>query len=224
MQPSSVSDGARARTAGKRGGVGALEVAVAIVISVAGLATSLASYEAYLWSGRQTLAMGRANTQRVAASEAALEAQLRRLTEVHLFTAWLEARERGDTALAEFYVRRFPADLRADFDEWMRERPFENPRADPTPFTSAAARQRLSAQADGLEGHAAIEMAGVQRSLATAQAFNRASAVLALAMFFGGIGQAFASDRVRLVLAVVAGLICAIGIGLIVTLPILTLH
>jgi len=121
-------------------------------------------------------------------------------------------------------VRRFPADLRADFDEWMRERPFENPRADPTPFTSAAARQRLSAQADGLEGHAAIEMAGVQRSLATAQAFNRASAVLALAMFFGGIGQAFASDRVRLVLAVVAGLICAIGIGLIVTLPILTLH
>jgi hypothetical protein len=46
----------------------------------------------------------------------------------------LAAHQAGDDKLANFYVERFPPELRKAYDAWIAQKPFENPNADPHPF------------------------------------------------------------------------------------------
>jgi hypothetical protein len=57
-------------------------------------------------------------------------------TTIHtgMFMQALAAREAGNDKLANFYVERFPPELRKAYDAWLAQKPFENPNADPHPF------------------------------------------------------------------------------------------
>ena len=46
----------------------------------------------------------------------------------------LAAQQAGNEKLANFYVERFPPDVRKAYDAWLAQKPFENPNADPHPF------------------------------------------------------------------------------------------
>jgi hypothetical protein len=209
-----------AHQAGFRG----LEIVVALVISTAGLASSFAAYESELWKGKQTLHLGRSSVARVAATRAALEASVNRTVEVDLFDGWLKATEAGDTRLASLYVQRFPPEFRQAFDGWRAQGLREGAAAPRTPFGTPAYRARFLGKSDDLEARADKEFADGQVALRRSEEFGRAAAVLALSMFCGGIGQAFSARGPRLVLAVSAGITCALGLALIVSLPMLRLH
>ena len=203
---------------------GRLELIVAVVISTAGLVTSFASYQAHLWAGSQSLHASKASVHRMAASEAGLEANVRRTMEVGLFTSWMEAKDAGDERLADLYASRFPSPFRQEFDAWLAQRPFERPGVESTPFQSSSSRARITAASDDLDRRADAEYAQSVTALRNSEGFTRATAILALSMFFGGIGQAFANPRVRLGLAITAALACLLGVGLVASLPIQTLH
>src|SRR5437867_13324351 len=51
-----------------------------------------------------------------------------------MFMEVLAAKQAGNEQLANFYVERFPPDVRKAYDAWLAQRPFENPNADPHPF------------------------------------------------------------------------------------------
>src|SRR5206468_3138176 len=51
-----------------------------------------------------------------------------------MFMQALAAHQAGNDKLANFYVERFPPELRKAYDAWMAQNPFENPKADPHPF------------------------------------------------------------------------------------------
>ena len=51
-----------------------------------------------------------------------------------MFMQALAAHEAGNQKLLNFYVERFPPELRKAYDAWMAQKPFENPNADPHPF------------------------------------------------------------------------------------------
>src|SRR5260370_16863699 len=51
-----------------------------------------------------------------------------------MFTEFMDGRMSGNEKLAQFYLDRFPPELRKAYDAWLTEKPFENPRADPHPF------------------------------------------------------------------------------------------
>src|SRR6476620_3212458 len=53
---------------------------------------------------------------------------------VAMFMEVLAAQHEGNEKLANFYVERFPPDVRKAYDAWLAQKPFENPRADPHPF------------------------------------------------------------------------------------------
>jgi hypothetical protein len=119
-----------------------VELPVAAVLSAAGMLSSWAGYEASLWDGMQFLQYSNSSTSRLAASAAMLDANLTRSTEVGVFRNWVEAKLKGDARLAAFYQERFPRDLDKAFPEWLAQRPFENPRAPPSPFSLASYRPR----------------------------------------------------------------------------------
>src|SRR5437868_12988368 len=57
-------------------------------------------------------------------------------TTIHtaMFMEVLAAKQAGNEQLANFYVERFPPDVREAYDAWLAQKPFENPNADPHPF------------------------------------------------------------------------------------------
>jgi hypothetical protein len=67
------------------------------------------------------------------------------------------------------------------------------------------------------------ELAAAMDAKHTADAYGRAAVILATAMFFAGIGQAFRQARVRLGLMVGAALVLALGIVQLVSLPVMFL-
>jgi len=200
-----------------------LEAAVAIVISAAGLMTSWSSYQATLWSGEQTVQYSRAGADRVRSTKVALEANVSRTIEVDLFTAWLNATDAGNGRLATIYEQRFPADLQTAFRAWIAQRPFDNPAAASSPFKMPGYRQREAEAAQALEAKAETEFTAGQRANRTADAFTRSAVILAMSMFFGGIAQVFRGRAVRIGLAVMALISCAVGVEQLFSLPLLAL-
>ena len=53
---------------------------------------------------------------------------------VAMFMQLLAAQQAGNEKLVNFYVERFPPDVRKAYDAWVAQKPFENPNADPHPF------------------------------------------------------------------------------------------
>jgi hypothetical protein len=199
--------------------IGWLESAVAIVISVAGLGTSWSSYQAALWNGRQAIRFGSAGAQRTEASQAALDAGMKQVIDVGLFSAWVNAKKSGDEALATFYERRFTPAMKPAFAEWLAQEPMTNPQAAQSPFVLRSYRQPLQARAEQLGVQAEREFEGGMQANGYSNAYTRSAVILALSMFLGGVGQVFRRPGVRILLAACAALACAYGVARIFGLP-----
>jgi len=197
----------------------ALEVASAIVLSVSGLASSWAGYQAGLWDGDQAASYSQANALRIQASRAALEGDALATVEVQMFTAWLDASSRGDAKLASFYQARFPAGLRAAFNSWMADRPFINPSAPPTPFAAGGYDRPGLRAAQALERQADQTFKQGEYANRVSDAFQQGATLLAISLFFAGIGQVFNLQAARVGLLIVASLATLTGLLRILSLP-----
>ncbi len=200
--------------------VDALEIASAIIISVAGLGSSWANYQAGLWDGDQASHYSRANALRVQASRVALEGDALEAVENHMFSAWLDAKARGDEQLATFYQARFPAGMKPAFNEWLGQQPLKNPSAPPTPFAAGSYQRPGFTESQRLDQQAEQTFAKGQYANAVFDAFEQGSTVLALGLFFGGIGQVFKMRTTRMILLVIAGVAVVGGFLRLFSLPI----
>lgn len=196
-----------------------IEVVIAIVLSIGGLMSSWASYQAALWDGEQMAYYSRANAQRMLAARERLESDAHHAIEVNLFNGWLQAWAHGDHALAEFYAARFPANFKPAFNAWLATRPLTNPKAPPSPF--AMAERRLDGRNRGarLEAEADKIFAAGQDANRTSDLFTQGALILATSMFFGGIGQVFKVTWVRMALLAISLVSCIGGVARIVSLP-----
>jgi hypothetical protein len=196
-----------------------LEVASAVILSIAALASSGASYQAGLWDGEQAAHYSQAGALRIQASRAALEGDALKAIEVQTFGAWLQAKSRGDEQMADFFQARFPADFKPAFNAWVAEHPLTNPSAAPTPFAMAAYRSPGRAEARALDAKADQTFEKGQYDNAVSDAFEQGATVLAVALFFAGIGQVFKARGTRIALLTVAGLALVAGLLRLVSLP-----
>jgi hypothetical protein len=203
-----------------------LEIASAIVLSVAALASSWATYESGLWDGEQATHYASANNLRTEASRRALEGDVLASAEVQIFNSWLQAEARNESALADFYRARFPPRFRPAFNAWLAEKPFTNPSAPLSPFAMPVYNRPGRAMADALDAKAAKAFNEGQYANAVSDTFQQSATILAVALFFGGIGQVFKSRTPRIVLLTVACLALVAGFLRLIGLPlqILGLH
>lgn len=196
-----------------------LEIVIATVLSISGLATSWAGYQAALYDGEQAAHFSRHDALRVAASGAQLEAQGRRSVQINLFMAWLEARARGEERLAALFQTRFPPELNSAFQAWVALDPLKNPAAPSSPFDMPNYRPRGEEQAKRLEAHADALFEEGRRDRLTSDHYTQAAVFMSIALFFGGIGQVFKVRPVRLALLAVAIIALLLGVARILSLP-----
>jgi hypothetical protein len=196
-----------------------LEIVSAVVLSVAALGSSWAAFEAGVWDGEQAAHYTRSESLRVQASRTALEGDTVAAIEVQMFTAWLQAKVRNEAQLADFYQARFPASFKPAFKDWLAERPLVDPSAAPSPFSMPSYQRPGFASARQLDAQADKAFAQGQYDRRASDAFQQGATVLALALFFGGIGQVFKVPAGRIVLLTIAVVALAIGFLRLFSLP-----
>src|SRR5437867_12045851 len=110
------------------------EPASAILMALATLGTAWCSYQSSEWNGQSSTFGTKAARSNQQAAVLHLEGNQVTALQAKMFTEFIDAQMSGKEKLANFYLDRFPPELRKAYDACIADKPFENPKADPHPF------------------------------------------------------------------------------------------
>jgi hypothetical protein len=197
-----------------------LELAAAVLLAIAAVATAWSAYQARVWTGEQASNTSKATATRIQANRVAAVANRQVQVDVASFTQWLDARTVGRSELAAFYRTRFRPEFKIAFAAWVATNPFANSAAPSTPFEMPQYRLQAEARADRLEVSAAADTDQAKDANQHANNYMLAVVLLATALFFAGLStklEGVTAQRVILGLGWVAFLGALIWLA---TLPV----
>ena len=197
-----------------------LEIAAAVLLSLAAVATAWSSYQASRWNGEQAKAFSRATGSRVESTKAAGLANAQTQVDVATFTQWVDAYATHETELADFYFKRFRKEFKPAVTAWVATRPLKNPNAPLTPFAMPQYRLAARAEADRLEAAAEVFSTQARRNVQRATNYVLAVVLFASSLFFAGISTKLGGRGSRLALLAVGWLIFLTAVIWIATSPI----
>jgi hypothetical protein len=156
----------------------------AVLMSLAALATSWASYQASIWSGLQALHASNAAEVRAKSTRAYTRAGQLRMIDIGTFAHWMTAKSGHDSALAGFIASHFRDEFKSAFESWMASRPLRSATASPTPFAHASYRLTEEVVADSLDRVADREAAAAQRANRIGDSYVLDAVIMATVLFF----------------------------------------
>ena len=129
-----------------------LEVAAAVILSLASLLTAWSSYQANAWSRTISLTSGRVSATLMESTQQVTLGSQDTLVDVVTFSNWLESVSTDNQPLADFYRSRFREEFRPVFEAWLGLEPLQNPEAPSSPFAMADYVPARMQAADDLQG------------------------------------------------------------------------
>ena len=157
-----------------------VEPVAALLMALATLSTAWCSFESAAWTRQSNRLMNEFN---------ALEEKQRTAS----FT------EAGNEKLVDFYVERFPPELRKAYDAWLAQKPFENPNADPHPFVPKLYQTRGTREAADATAKAANSLEGARKAGTVSGQYLANTVLFAAVLFFASASGKFEQRRVRVV-------------------------
>ena len=116
-----------------------------------------------------------------------------------MFMQMLAAQQAGNEKLANFYVERFPPDVRKAYDAWLAQKPFENPKADPHPFVPNLYEMRGAREAAAASEQAAGDLQASRDAGSVSGQYLANTVLFATVLFFASALGKFEQRRVRIV-------------------------
>jgi len=174
-----------------------IEVAATVLLSLAAVATAWSGYQATRWNGEQAKASGRTNAIRVEAARAQGLSEAQTQVDVATFVQWVDAYALEQTELADFYFKRFRAELRPAVDAWIATRPLQNADAPLTPFAMPEYKLAAAAEAERLDAEAELSSATVARNIQRASNYILGVVLFSVSLFFAGLGTKLGDVRLR---------------------------
>jgi hypothetical protein len=196
------------------------DIAAAVLLALAALATAWSSYQASRWNGEQAEAASRANASRTNAARAADLASNQTQIDVATFIQWTDATARGDQQLAQFYLQRFRPEFRPAFDAWLAMKPLTNPQAPATPFAMPEYQLAATDEARRLDAQTDLLAAVVPRNVQRATNYVLGVVLFAVALFFAGMSSKVHGHTARTTLLVLGAAVFVGGAVWIATLPV----
>lgn len=187
-----------------------LEIVATVLLAIAAVATAWASYQATRWNGEQSKAASRTNALRIEAARAAGLAESETQVDVATFIGWVDARGRGDEALADFYVERFRPEFKPAFEAWLATDPLTNPSAPRTPFAIDEYRVEARSEADRLDQESEVSSETMRRNIQRAADYVLCVTLFAVSLFFAGMSTRITRPDLR---AITLGVGCAVFLG-----------
>ncbi len=173
------------------------EPASAILMALATLGTAWCSYQSSKWNGQSSTFATKAARSNQQAAVLHLEGNQVTALQAKMFTEFMDGRMSGNEKLAQFYLDRFPPELRKAYDAWLTEKPFENPRADPHPFVPNLYQPRFLEDARQANADASRNDAEGKRASAVAAHYLSNTVLFAAVLFFAGTSAKFDHRYVR---------------------------
>jgi len=176
-----------------------VEPVAALLMALATLSTAWCSFESAAWTRRSNRLMNEFNALERRAGVLTIQGMQQATIHTGMFMQALAAHEAGDDKLVNFYVERFPPELRKAYDAWLAQKPFENPNADPHPFVprlyeTPGAREAAEATAKAADSQ---QQAGAAGSVSGQYLAN--TVLFAAVLFFANAAGRFEQRRVRVV-------------------------
>lgn len=177
-----------------------LELVATLLLAFATLGTAWSAYQTREWTGEQSQGYSRATKNRIAVNRVSAVANRQVQIDVATFVQWVDARERGNTKLADFYRQRFRDEFEPAFAAWLATNPLTNPSAPETPFAMPQYRLAATAEAERLEEQAAEHGREVQRDIERADDYMLAVVLFAMTLFFAALSTKLKSRDMRIAL------------------------
>ena len=197
-----------------------VEVASAVLLSMAALAIAWSGYQASRWTGEQAKAFSRANAARVESTRWSDLANSQTEIDVATFIQWLDSYASNETELEAFYRKRFRPEFKPAVEAWIASRPLKNPDAPLTPFATPQYRLAARTESERLEAKAATEAAAANRNVQRATNYVLDVVLFSSALFFGGISSRIENPRTRAVILGIGCLVLLGGLAWVATRPI----
>ncbi len=174
-----------------------LEPASAILMALATLSTAWCSYQSSKWSGQSSESA--TSGARLEQKAALLHLEDNQITSIQakMFMDFINATLAGNEKLAQFYSDRFPPELRAAYDRWIEQKPFENPKADPHPFVPGLYKPRFAEEAQQATADAGRDETEARRTGNFAAQYLSNTVLFAMVLFFAGTSARFTQRYVR---------------------------
>ena len=196
-----------------------VEPVAALLMALATLSTAWCSFESAAWTRSSNRLMNEFNTLERRAGLLSLQGMQQATIHTAMFTEVLAAKQAGNEQLANFYVERFPPELRKAYDTWMAEKPFENPNADPHPFVPNLYEMRGSREAAEASAKAANSQREAGRAGSISGQYLANTVLFATVLFFANASAKFEQRRVRIVAFIFAVAVFAFALLRTVILP-----
>ena len=196
-------------------------VLVAIMLSLATLASAWCGFQASTWSTLYAHETRAANGERFEAARQSDIADRQITNDVLIFSTWLEAEVNGNAPLAAEIYARFLPHFRPAFDAW-RELPLEGGSALPpgAPFEQPEYVLPTQADADAASERALAAPDSAHNATATSARYILTSVLFASVLFLAGIASKLAYRRPARAVVGVAGVALVLAMPLLVTSPV----
>src|SRR5213592_1384408 len=141
-----------------------VEPVTALLMALATLSTAWCSYQSAAWTRRSNRLMNEFNAGERRAGLLTIQGIQQATIHAAMFMQMLAAHQAGNEKLANFYVERFPPDVRKAYDAWLAQKPFENLNADPHPFVPKLYESRGTREAAEANAKAARSLDEARRA------------------------------------------------------------
>jgi len=176
-----------------------IEPVTALIMALATVGTAWCSFESAAFTRRSNRLMNEFNSLERKAGIFTIQGTQAASIHAAMFMQLLAAKQAGDEKLADFYVQRFPPDVRKAYDAWLAQKPFENPNADPHPFVPNLYQMRGTEEADKLGADALSKMQEAREGGAVSGQYLANTVMFAAVLFFANAAGKFEQARVRIV-------------------------
>lgn len=201
-----------------------IELAGAILISLAALFTAWCGFQSSRWNGLQNHELAEENRKNSAATEKTLNFNQYRLFDGILALTMMNATAEGKQSLIDFYLARLRPDLSKVMKQWIDSKPLENPAAYPNPLAQPGYAAMVEAELGKAE--AWRKEAEAHRNTAlhadkTSDNYLLLTIIFSAVMFLSGIESKFHIVKVRMALVFLSAALFVFAIIRLVELPLM---
>ena len=176
-----------------------VEPVAALLMALATLSTAWCGYQSAAWTRKSNRLMNEFNALERRAGVLTVQGMQQATIHTGMFMQALAAHEAGNEKLVNFYVERFPPELRKAYDAWMAEKPFENPNADPHPFVPKLYETPGTREAADANTKAANNLEEARKAGNVSGQYLANTVLFATVLFFASASGKFEQRRVRVV-------------------------
>src|SRR6184192_3818534 len=190
---------------------GWVEPIVALLMALATLSTAWCSYQSAAWTRKSNRLMNEFNALERRAGLQTVQGMQQVTIHTAMFMQMLAAQQAGNEKLVNFYVERFPPDVRKAYDAWLAESPFENPNADPHPFVPKLYEVRGTREAAEANAEAASSLQEARNAGTVSGQYLANTVLFAAVLFFASASKVRATQGACRRIRFCCGCFCVCG-------------